>query len=608
MKRIKTLFYKPLASALTVTSSNGFHLRPAAKFATEAKQFGCDIHIEFSDKKVNAKAVNSILSLNLDTNDTFTLITHGEDAKKALDILKSTFAILMNADSSPKQIEKKSTVYQSATLPAEIISGGIAVGTVHHFTTKEVQHSSLSSFVEAVEESAAELEELYANSKKDTDAHIFVAQKALLLSLAEDVDSLEVFSARIQTQKEVLRDGRHATKLADLDDLLYRVKTHMGYSYEVSLPKSPFILAADDLLPSQIKILENSMVLGVALANSSLTSHTAILLRASGIPSLLLDKPLDNIGEKVILDAYSGVIVLKPSNQDLIQAFNHQNEDEKMKFEMHQKRFEPAMTQKGEKISVFANVADLDSAKVAKEEGAEGIGLLRSEFLFKEHKPTVRDQVQAYRAIFEIFEDVTVRTLDVGGDKALPYIDIPSEQNPFLGIRGIRLLQSDPQLLEEQLEAIFTAADNRAIKVMFPMISTPEEFKEAKSFAFNVALKKDIAIDNIRFGMMIEVPSVLFALAEFNELVDFYSIGTNDLAQYLFAIERTHPTLKIDPHSPILLDAIKRVIIESNKPVSICGELAGEIEVIPQLLGAGVQTLSVSGKLVPQIKETIRNV
>ena len=209
----------------------------------------------------------------------------------------------------------------------------------------------------------------------------------------------------------------------------------------------------------------------------------------------------------MILDAYSGLIVLKPSPEDLIQAFKRQNEDEKLHSEIHQNRFKPAVTQKGEKINVFANVSDLDSAKEAKEEGAEGIGLLRSEFLFKAHKPIIRDQIKAYRAIFDLFDDVTVRTLDVGGDKALPYIEIPKEQNPFLGIRGIRLLQTDAKLLAEQLEAILLAADNRPIKVMFPMISTPEEFKEAKDFALNIALEKDIPIDNIRFGMMIEVPS-----------------------------------------------------------------------------------------------------
>ena len=608
MKSLRTLFYKPLSSTLTVTSANGFHLRPAAKFATEAKQFACDIHIEFSDKRVNAKAVNAILSLNLDREDTFTLTAHGKDAKKALEILRQTFTLLMSAERDPRQIEKRDTSYQSPTYPGEIISEGIAVGNLHVFSVKEGEYRSLRSFEEAIKESAAELEKLYANSKKDADAHIYLAQQALLLSLVEEIDTLEDFSARIEVEKALLKHGRHAAKIADLNDLLYRVKKQMGYDYQVSLPKTPFILSADDLLPSQIKILENSTVLGVVLTNSSLTSHTAILLRASGIPSILLEKPLNKEAQKVILDAYSGVIVLQPSPDDLIHAFKRQNEDEKLQFEIRQNRLKPAITQEGEKISVFANVSDLDSAKSAKEEGAEGIGLLRSEFLFKTHKPIIRDQVKAYRAIFDLFEDVTVRTLDVGGDKALPYIDIPKEQNPFLGIRGIRLLKTEPKLLEEQLEAIFLAAENRPIKVMFPMISTPDEFREAKSFALNIALEKDIPIDNLRFGMMIEVPSVLFALREFNDLVDFYSIGTNDLAQYLFAVERTHPTLKIDPASPILFDVIRQIMKESTRPVSLCGELAGDTRAIPQLLETGIRTLSVSGKRIGQIKERIRNV
>ena len=608
MKPLRRLFYKPLSSTLTVTSINGFHLRPAAKFATEAKQFLCDIHIEFSDKKVNAKAVNAILSLNLDRDDTFTLTAHGKDAKKAIEMLRDTFEILMNSESDPKQIKKRSTSYQSSTLSGEIISEGIAVGSLYHFTVQEVAHASLCSFEEALKESAAELERLYSHSKKDADAHIYLAQKALLLSLAEGIDTLEDFIARIEAEKEGLKNGRHATKIADLNDLLYRIKKQMGYDYQVSLPKTPFILSADDLLPSQIKILENSTVLGVVLTNGSLTSHTAILLRASGIPSLLLDNPMNREEGKVILDAYSGVIVLKPSPEDLIHAFKRQNEDDKFQFEIHQNRFKPALTKKGEKINLFANVSDLASAKEAKEEGAEGIGLLRSEFLFKTHKPIIRDQVKAYREIFDLFEDITVRTLDIGGDKALPYIDIPKEQNPFLGIRGIRLLKTEPKLIEEQLEAIFLAAENRPIKVMFPMISTPDEFREAKSFALNIALEKDIPIDNLRFGMMIEVPSVLFALREFNDLVDFYSIGTNDLAQYLFAVERTHPTLKIDPASPILFDVIRQIMKESTRPVSLCGELAGDTRAIPQLLETGIRTLSVSGKRIGQIKERIRNV
>lgn len=608
MKPLKSLFYKPLSLELTVSSSSGFHLRPAARFAAEAKQFECDLHIEFSQQKASAKAVNAILSLGLDTSDTFTLIAYGKDAKKALEALEKTFHTLMETDSTPKLIEKQESFYEGTVHECEIIAEGIAVGTLHPFSTKEIKANALSSFKDAVEMSVADLDTLYLNSQKDSDAHIFTAQKALLLALTEKADSLDTFTRYIEKEKETLKQGRHISKIADLNDLIYRVKTHMGYRYEVSLPKHPFILIAEDLLPSHIKMLERSTVLGVVLLNSTLTSHTAILLRASGIPSLLLNTPISEEKEKVILDAYSGVLVFHPSQQDFLGAFNRKSHDEKADNEARNRRFEAALTKGGTPIGVFANVADVESAKDAKDEGAEGIGLLRSEFLFKENKPAVREQVQAYKTIFELFEDVTVRTLDVGGDKALPYISLPKEQNPFLGLRGIRLIRTHRKLIEEELEAIFLAAQNKPVNIMFPMISTPEEFVEAKNIAIEVAYKKDIVIDNIRFGIMVEVPSVLFAIERFNALVDFYSIGTNDLAQYLFAIERTHPTLKIDPLSPILFAAIQKIVREADKPVSICGELASDPKAIPKLLEIGVTKLSVSPKRIAKTKEKVRNV
>ncbi|HIQ46609.1 MAG TPA: HPr family phosphocarrier protein, partial [Sulfurovum sp.] len=195
-----------------------------------------------------------------------------------------------------------------------------------------------------------------------------------------------------------------------------------------------------------------------------------------------------------------------------------------------------------------------------------------------------------------------------GGDKALPYIEIPKENNPFLGIRGVRLFQSHPALLEEQLLAIFKAANGQSIKIMFPMVSTVEEFTEAKTFAQNIAKKHQQAIDTIAFGIMIEVPSVLFLLEAFNEVVDFYSIGSNDLSQYLFAIERTHPTLSVDTHSPVLFSAIEMIVQKVTKPLSICGELAADPLAIEKLLHSGIQTLSVSPKSIAQTKETIRHV
>jgi phosphocarrier protein FPr len=228
--------------------------------------------------------------------------------------------------------------------------------------------------------------------------------------------------------------------------------------------------------------------------------------------------------------------------------------------------------------------------------------------LFTEQKPSLELQTKSYKEIFDVFSDVTVRTLDIGGDKALPYINLPKEDNPFLGVRGIRLLQTHPELLAEQLQAIFMAAMNTPIKIMFPMISSVDEFTDAKNFAKEVAKKHNIVIDNILFGMMIEVPSVLFSLPEFDKVVDFYSVGTNDLTQYLFAIERTHPTLKTDALSPVIFTVLKNIVNSVTKPVSICGELASHTEAISKLVQMGYTTLSVTAKSIPKTKEIIRHV
>jgi len=291
-----------------------------------------------------------------------------------------------------------------------------------------------------------------------------------------------------------------------------------------------------------------------------------------------------------------------------VQAALRRKEDEKQHLEAQVKRFETAKTKEGKQIHVFANVTDVNSAKVAKEEGAEGIGLFRTEFLFKEKKPGFEQQVESYEKIFDLFENITIRTLDVGGDKALPYIKLEKENNPFLGIRGVRLFKTHPEIMEEQLHAIFVAAKNRPVKIMFPMVSSVEEFVDAKTFAEKAATKHQLDISNIKFGIMIEVPSVLFLLEELNKVVDFYSIGTNDLTQYLFAIERTHPTLKTDDLSPAVFRAIESIVKNADKPVSICGELAGKDKAIPALIKLGIETLSVSGKNIAHTKEIIRHV
>jgi len=608
MSLFKHFFSKLQTKQLSITSNNGFHLRPVAQFVTVAKTYSCQITATFKDKTVDAKGVNSLLSLSLEKGDTFTLLTKGKKADEALRELHTLFESLMLNDKEIKQIEKEAFNYEGSIIEGEIISEGIAIAPLYNYSVKEEIHESNVSFQEALHKSLDELEALYSRSQKKDHALIYLAQKELLASLGQDSQTLTDLEQLVEKESQQLLGTKLDSKRSDYQDLLQRVKKHLGVELKVTFPDTPFILLADDLLPSEIDTLAKTKVSGVILKETSANSHTAILLRGAGITSLIADTTQLPADTKVILDAHSGAVVYAPNSNDLQKASSRLQKDEALLALASTKRFETATTNKGKHIKVLANVSDLSSAKIAKEEGAEGIGLLRSEFLFKEEKPTLEVQTQAYEEIFALFDEITVRTLDIGGDKALPYMKLPKEENPFLGIRGVRLFQTHPEIMAEQLQAIFLASKNGRLKIMFPMISSVEEFRKAKHFAQQVAQKQQLDIGHIQFGIMVEVPSVLFLLESFNEVVDFYSIGTNDLTQYLFAMERTHPTLKADALSPVVFDAIETIVKKATKPLSICGELAANKDAIPKLLNLGIETLSVSPKSIAKTKEEIRYV
>ncbi|AKF24039.1 PTS fructose transporter subunit IIBC [Sulfurovum lithotrophicum] len=608
MSLFDRFFPKSQSSILHITSQNGFHLRPAARFAAEAKKFNASIEAETRGKSVNAKQVNALLSLNLERGDHFELTCKGKDAKEAIEQLEAFFLTLMEDDRENESIKKEETEYESPVIDAEIISRGVAIAPAFRYKEETVKKECNLNFSEALANSLEELETLFRTHKENDDASIYLAQKELLSTIANNVDSLEEFELTIAEESAHLVGSKMAAKITDYKDILQRMRKQMGMETEMILPETPYVLLAKDLLPSQIEQLKGSKVEGVILKETTLTSHTAILLRGSGIPSLIADySPVEEKGE-IIMDANSGLIVMEPTTKDIQKAKERQKNNQVQKDIASQKRFEKALTRTQKQIRVFANVTDTVSAEAAKEEGAEGIGLLRTEFLFKEKQPTLEEQADAYREIFELFDEITVRTLDVGGDKKLPYLSLPHEENPFLGIRGIRLFKTHPQLMEEQLLAIFQAAEGRSVKVMFPMVSSVEEFTEAKTFALQAAQKHNLDISTILFGVMVEVPSVLFLIEEFNKVVDFYSIGSNDLTQYLFAVERTHPSLKVDEHSPVVYDAIKTVVEQATRPVSICGELAADPEAIGKLLKIGIEILSVSPKSIAATKEEIRHV
>ena len=600
MKLFKNLFSKPFSTQLTVTSSNGFHLRPVAQFAHKANSFDCNIEATFKGKTVDAKKVNTLLSLSLEKEDTFRLTAQGKEADKALQALEKLFKNLMEDDKEVVTLRKEKSAYDGEVLEGDIISKGVAVAPAYFYKPKEIQNDNTLSFNEAITQTLHQLEA--------QNSDIILAQKALLGSLQQECSSLEMLEQRIKEEIANLQGTKLSAKIVDYKDILQQVKKALGLEIEVAFPSEAFILLADDLLPSEIALLAKTNVQGVILKKTSINSHTAILLRASGIASLIADTSRIPLDKEVLLDSFAGVVVLAPSSEDLQQAKKLQKKAKAQKAASASRRFERAVTHSGKPIKVLANVSDIESAKLAKEEGAEGIGLLRTEFLFKSIKPTLEAQTDAFTEIFDSFDEITVRTLDVGGDKALPYIDIPPENNPFLGLRGIRLFKTHPQIFEEQLHAIFVASRGKKIKIMFPMVSSIEEFTKAKHFAQDVAKKYNIDIFHIDFGIMVEVPSVLFLIEAFNSVVDFYSIGTNDLTQYLFAIERTHPLLKVDALSPVIFSAIETVIKQSKKPVSICGELAANTDAIKKLIDLGLTTLSISPKSIAQTKETIRSV
>ena len=366
MSLFKHFFSKSLSTQLTVTSNTGFHLRPVAQFASLARSFPCRITAASQNKTVDAKAVNSLLSLSLEKGDTFRLSIKGKNAEEALGKLHQLFETLMSNDKESKAVQKTAYDYEGGVLEGEIISQGIAIAPAYRYSSEEIQHESDLSFREALDSSLEALESLYTLHKKDDNASIYLAQRALLSSLGEKSQSLKELEEIIKEASTQLIGTKLASKRGDYQDILQRVKKHLGLEVKITFPDTPFILLCHDLLPSEIDMLLETKVLGVILKETSVNSHTAILLRAAGLCSLIADTETLRANETLILDTHSGVVVQNPSSDDQKKANKQLQQNEVQNLQIAEKRFESATTTKGKKINVFANVADVNSAKTAK--------------------------------------------------------------------------------------------------------------------------------------------------------------------------------------------------------------------------------------------------
>ncbi len=415
-----------------------------------------------------------------------------------------------------------------------------------------------------------------------------------------------------------LRNALLAGRANDLRDVGRRVLGIItGHPPEEPELPPETILVAEELTPSDTASLDRTRVLGFCTVGGGATSHVAIIARALDIPAVAGIEPraldLEN-GKPVILDGTRGTLRLDPDRAEMARIRDIKEKTAARRRADLDAAQEPAVTRDGHRVEVVANIGNEQEAGEAVRMGAEGVGLLRSELLYLDRAtaPTEDEQYRVYDGISAALEGrpMIIRTLDVGGDKPLPYLPMPREENPFLGVRGVRIALDRPEILRTQIRAILRLAQTRRVGIMFPMVSTLDEIRSIKG-VLDEEREKIGRGTPLEVGIMVEVPSTAVMAAQFAKEVDFFSVGTNDLTQYTLAMDRGHPKLapKADAMNPAVLRLIAQTVEgahASGKWVGVCGGIASDPQAVPILVGLGVDELSVSVPSVPTVKAEVR--
>jgi phosphocarrier protein FPr len=458
------------------------------------------------------------------------------------------------------------------------------------------------------------------------DAHLVLLDDEALLEPAHSAidagataerafyDAAERVAERYRALEEPLLRER----AADVLDVGRRVVAALT-GEPASGPALTGIVLAGELTPADAAALDPARVIGIATAHGTATAHAAILARALGLPAVVgLGESVLGIdeGTMVLLDGEAGTLLLDPPADVLREATARRQRVQERRAQARERAHEPGATRDGVRIEVFANLGSVADAAKAVEFGAEGVGLLRTEFLFLDRPelPGEEEQAETLREIAAALEGrpLVVRTLDAGADKPLPSLPMPPEANPFLGVRGIRLTLERPDVLATQLRAILRVAAEYPVRVMLPMVATLEEIEAAR--AALARARTDTGIDApLEFGIMVEIPAAALTGASLAEHVDFFSIGTNDLTQYTMAAERGDERLAalLTGPQPAVLRLIQATVAGASvhgRWVGVCGELAGDPAAAILLAGLGVTELSMAPALVPEVKEALRGV
>ena len=432
---------------------------------------------------------------------------------------------------------------------------------------------------------------------------------------------LEEYTALFsRTDDEYLRE-----RLDDVRDVVVRLSAFLSdvLKPDSTVLKVPLIVVADELLPSQAVALGDVEVQGIVTQRGSQTSHAAIIARSRGIPAVagvtgIL--PLVKTGDTIVVDGRSGVVAINPDAEVLSAYLKLQREFFALQGQMAENRDQPALTADGASLSILANINGLSDAEAAVAMGAAGVGLYRTEYLYLTHHdvPDEDEQLAIYQKIILASPDnsVTIRTLDIGGDKTVPYLGHShQEANPFLGWRSIRLSFENIEFFATQIRAVLRAAaitpPGGQVRLMFPMITTLEEMRRVRSIVkrSEQRLKRDgFEYRSVPLGMMVEVPAAAISLDTIMEVADFVSIGSNDLVQYLMAADRDNPKVShlCQPLSPPVLRVLRQIIRTCNagsKPVTLCGEMAGNPQAFLLLMGMGLRQFSMSPAFIPRMKK-----
>ena len=631
------------SQTIAIPMRHGIHARPAARISAALRPFSARVTLHNGARTADARSTVALLALGARHGDLIRIEAEGPDAATALEALAELIGSGMGETGEAETPSATETMpppqgQRSGALRGVRASSGLAIGVAHRLTQDDAPPKEKGG-------SAAEEQALLADALSMTRARIATlavqgsdAQRAILtahLTLLEDpalwertrqlikagASAAYAWHSALGEQAEALAaldDMRLRERAADLKDLDRQVRRALSGAGRAddALPENAIVIA-EDILPSQLIELDVSRVAGFCLEQGGPTSHVAILAAGMGLPSLVAmgtDLRAIEDGKRLILDADAGWLEMDPSSERQAEVADAIAARQQRRAAALREADTACTTADGRRIEIFANLGSVADAEQAARCGAEGAGLVRTEFLFldRQHAPDVEEQSAVYQAIADLLpgRPIIARLLDIGGDKPVPYLAGSREENPMLGVRGIRLALQHGEILETQLKAMLSIRPAGQLRIMIPMVSSMGEIRQVRAITDRLAAAAGLD-QPPQLGIMVETPAAAATADLLAAEADFLSIGTNDLTQYVLALDRGNAALadRVDPLHPAVLRMVKATCdgaARHGRPVGVCGGAAADPDAVPVLIGLGVTELSMVPAAIPEMKAQVR--